>query len=206
LSQTKTKYQYFFVKGLLSVMMLLMVTSCGFHLRGAFQLPAEMATVYLQAKNANSELLLDIKRTLKTNGSVVVDDATKATASLKIESEKQTQRVISVDNHGRASEYELKFEVVYSLSTLSASEKNTIQIKARKLELIRDYLYDSTAVLGSSREKATLIRDMQRDASRLMMLQIQAAYRKSQRSDSGSKDSASLLPVKDKLPAVKTAP
>jgi len=192
--------------GLLSVMMLLMVTACGFHLRGAFQLPEEMATVYLQAKNANSELLLDIKRTLKTNGSVVVDDATKATASLKVESEKQTQRVISVDNHGRASEYELKFEVVYSLSTVSASEKNTIRIKDRKLELIRDYLYDSTAVLGSGREKATLIRDMQRDASRLMMLQIQAAYRKSQRSVSESTDSKSSVPAKDKLPAVKSKP
>ena len=193
MSKTTTKYQRLFIAGLLSVVTLFMLTACGFHLRGAFQLPEEMATVYLQAKNANSELLLDIKRTLKTNGSVVVDDATKATASLKIKTEKQTQRVISVDNNGRASEYELKFEVVYSLSTISTTEKNTIRIKDRKLELIRDYLYDSTAVLGSSREKAALIRDMQRDAARLMMLQIQAAYRKSQRTDMDSKSSA---PVK----------
>ena len=195
MSETKSKYQRLFMNGLLSIMMLTVVTACGFHLRGAFELPKEMSAVYLQAKNANSELLLDIKRTLKTNGSVVVDDASKATASLKIKSEKQTQRVISVDNNGRASEYELKFEVVYSLSTISKTEKNTIRIKDRKLELIRDYLYDSTAVLGSGREKATLIRDMQRDASRLMMLQIQAAYRKSQRSDVDSESSA---PVKSK--------
>ena len=155
-----------------------MLSACGFHLRGAFQLPDEMSSVYLSAKNRNSELLQDLQRTLKTNGSVVVDDATKATASLKIISEKQSQRVISVDSHGRASEYELKFEVMYSLTTVSASEQTSIRIKDRKLSLIRDYLYDSTAVLGSSREKAVLIRDMQRDASRLIMLQIQAAYRK----------------------------
>ena len=179
--------------GLFSIMLLSLVSACGFHLRGAFQLPKEMAMIYLQAKNSHSELLLDLRRTLKANGSVVVNDATKATASLKIESEKQTQRVISVDNHGRASEYELKFNVVYSLSTVSDSEKTKLRIKGRKLELIRDYLYDSTAVLGSSREKAVLIRDMQRDASRLIMLQIQAAYRKTKQSDKSL--SGNELPV-----------
>jgi len=155
-----------------------MLSACGFHLRGAFQLPDEMSLVYLSAKNRNSELLQDIKRTLKTNGSIVVGDATKAKASLKIKSEKQTQRVISVNSHGLASEYELKFEVIYSLNIVNGSELTAVRIKERKIILIRDYLYDSSAVLSSGREKSVLIRDMQRDASRLIMLQIQAAYRK----------------------------
>lgn len=155
-----------------------MLSACGFHLRGAFQLPDEMSLVYLSAKNRNSELLQDIRRTLKTNGSIVVGDATKAKASLKIKSEKQTQRVISVNSHGLASEYELKFEVIYSLNILNGSELTAVRIKDRKITLIRDYLYDSSAVLSSGREKSVLIRDMQRDASRLIMLQIQAAYRK----------------------------
>ena len=155
-----------------------MLSACGFHLRGAFQLPDEMSLVYLSAQNRNSELLQDIQRTLKTNGSIVVGDATKAKASLKIKSEKQTQRVISVNSHGLASEYELKFEVIYSLNIVSGSELTAVRIKDRKITLIRDYLYDSSAVLSSGREKSVLIRDMQRDASRLIMLQIQAAYRK----------------------------
>jgi LPS-assembly lipoprotein len=151
--------------------------ACGFHLRGAFQSPDEMSLVYLSANNRHSELLQDLQRTLKANGSVIVDDAIKAKARLKIKSEKQTQRVISVDTHGRASEYELKFEVVYSLSTVTESELTAVRIKDRRVTLIRDYLYDSSAVLGTSREKGVLIRDMQRDAARLIMLQIQAAYR-----------------------------
>lgn len=151
--------------------------ACGFHLRGAFQLPDEMSLVFLSANNLHSELLQDLQRTLEANGSTVTDDAIKAKARLKIKSEKQTQRVISVDTSGRASEYELKFEVVYSLSTESEPELTTVRIKDRKVTLIRDYLYDSSAVLGTSREKGVLIRDMQRDAARLIMLQIQAEYR-----------------------------
>ncbi|MDH5424466.1 MAG: LPS assembly lipoprotein LptE [Gammaproteobacteria bacterium] len=161
-----------------SVILLLMLSACGFHLRGAYQLPAEMSSVYLSAKNSHSELLLDLRRTLQANGSLVIDDATRAKASLKIQSEKQTERVISVDSHGRASEYELKFDVIYSLSVVDETEKTLFRINDRKLELIREYLYDSTAVLGTASEKSVLIRDMQRDASRLIMLQIQAAYRK----------------------------
>lgn len=164
-------------QNMLWLLILFLLTACGFHLRGAFQLPDEMSVVYLSAKNRHSELLQDLQRTLKTNGSVVVDDAIKAKASLKIESEKQTERVISVDSHGLASEYELKFEVMYSLNIVSESELSTVRIKDRRVTLIRDYVYDRTAVLGVIREKTVLIRDMQRDASRLIMLQIQAAYR-----------------------------
>jgi len=154
-----------------------MVTACGFHLRGAFQLPEELSTVFLSAKST-TVLVEDLKLILKTNGSVVVTDATKASSSIKIEKERNTQRVISVDSSGRAREYELNYEVVFSVNTSSANEQKNIRIDNRKLKLVRDYVYDSEAVLGKSREKSILIRDMQRDASRLIMLQIQAAYRR----------------------------
>ena len=166
-----------FKKNMLWLLILFMLSACGFHLRGDFQLPAEFSSVYLSAKNSNSELLLDLKRILKTNGSLVTDDATKARATIHIENEISTQRVVSVDSQGRASEYELKLEIVFSVSVVDENERTSFSIKSKKLELIRDYVYDNEAVLGKSREKTVLIRDMQRDASRLIMLQIQAAYR-----------------------------
>lgn len=155
-----------------------MLSACGFHLRGAFQLPDELSSVYLSAKNSNSELLLDLKRILKTNGSQVVTDVSTAGATISIKDEIITQRVISVDSQGRASEYELKLEIVFSVETVAEKGHVSFKIKNRKLELIRDYIYDNQAVLGKSREQSILKRDMQRDASRLIMLQIQAVYRK----------------------------
>lgn len=162
------------------------VSACGFHLRGAFELPAEMSSVYISSAST-SALLLDLKQILETNGSTIATDATVATATIKIEKEQTAQRVLSVDSSGRAREYELKYTVVYSLSTLSAAEDSTVIIDSKKLELIRDYVYDNQAVLGKSREKNVLLRDMQRDASRLILLQIQAAYRSAARSPTGSK-------------------
>jgi len=159
------------------ILLLLQLTACGFQLRGAFELPAALSSVYIDARSS-TPLLQDLILILKTNGASVIDDATLATSTIKIEKEESSQRVISVDSSGRAREYELSYNITFSVSAAIDSEHQKVMIDSRKLELIRDYVYDSAAVLGKSREKNILLRDMQRDASRLIMLQIQAAYRK----------------------------
>ena len=53
----------------LSVFLILFMTGCGFHLRGAYQLPEAMAKTYVQASNQNSELIRSLKRSLKANRS-----------------------------------------------------------------------------------------------------------------------------------------
>lgn len=161
---------------LLWLLVMFSLTACGFHLRGAYQLPAEMSSVYISAQQY-TELQLDLKRILKANGSQIETDATNAQSVIKIEKETTTERVISVDSSGRAREYEIKLAIVFSMSLPAEKNQTRTLIKSKKLELIRDYVYDNQAVLGKSREKNVLIRDMQRDASRLIMLQIQAAHR-----------------------------
>jgi len=47
-----------------------------------------MSAVFLQSKG-NSELLQDLQRQLITNGSLLVDDATQATANIKITKEEK---------------------------------------------------------------------------------------------------------------------
>ena len=173
-------------KNLIWLLILFMLSACGFHLRGALQLPDEFSSVYLSGKNSGSELLRDLKRILQTNGSQLQDNALDARAIIKIEDEITTQRVVSVDSQGRASEYELKLGIIFSVGLVEDKEHTGFRIKSKKLELVRDYIYDNEAVLGKSREKEILIRDMQRDASRLIMLQIQAAYRAEKVTDSNT--------------------
>lgn len=156
---------------------LFMLTACGFHLRGALELPVELNNVYISAKSS-TVLVEDIKTILETNGATVLNDATAASATIKIDKEKNSERVLSVDSDGRGREYELQYTVSFSVTSTVDAETSRVVIDNKKLELVRDYVYDSSAVLGKSREKGVLIRDMQRDASRLIMLQIQAAYRK----------------------------
>lgn len=164
---------------MLWLLVLMLLTSCGFHLRGAYQLPESMEKTFIQAANQNSELLRTLKRNLKASDIIIVDDIQKATAVLKIVSESQQKRILSVDSRGRAREYELSYVIRFSLQ----ANESEFGMEEQVLALEREFLFDTEDVLGKGREEATLIKDMQQDMVRLILLRLQANNESSSRSN-----------------------
>jgi len=160
---------------------IVLLTSCGFHLRGAYQLPAFMKTTYVQADNQSGELVRSLKRRLKANGIRIVDDVHEAAAVFEIQTEILNKRVLSVDSKGRAREYELNYSINFSLLDLARENETTLLQQSLKLE--REFLFDTEDVLGKSREEATLVKDMQQDMVRLIMLRLQAYNESTSRSN-----------------------
>ncbi len=146
------------------------LVACGFHLRGAYQLPPQMQTTYIDASNQNSELVRALKRNLKANDIVLVDTRQDAQAVLTLFGEINKKRVISVDNKGRAREYQLIYGISFSLK----SEDESLKLEQQDLKLAREFLFDTEDVLGKGREEALLIKDMQQDIVRLILIRIQA--------------------------------
>lgn len=179
----------FFISGTRYVLLsLLLVTcnvllpSCGYHLRGAYQLPPQMATTVIKADNMNSELVRSLKRGLETSGVTVIkpvvvhdgDSSTKSSAAvLRIVKETHDKRVLSVDALGRAREYDLQYEIVVELSGADG-----LLVPEQTLQMSRDFLFDPEDVLGKSDEEADILRDMQQDMVRLILLRLQAASQK----------------------------
>lgn len=153
-----------------------MLVGCGFHLRGAYPLPTSMSATYIKASNQNSELVQHLKRTLKASDIELVDNEQQATGILDIGAEKQDKRVLSVDSKGRAREYELQYEINFELR----SAQGQLVVERQTLKLARDFLFDTEDVLGKGREEATLIRDMQQDMVRLMLLRLSRQKRSEQ--------------------------
>lgn len=149
----------------------LVSVSCGFHLRGAYELPPEMAVTYVKTSNSNSELVRNLKRTLGASDIRLVDSPRQAGAVLRVFGENHSRRVLSVDSRGRAREYELIYRVSFEL-TASGTD---LHVEPQTLILEREFLFDPEDVLGKGREEATLISDMQQDVVRLLMLRLQAA-------------------------------
>jgi len=145
--------------------------SCGFHLRGDFKLPAQMETTYIKAVDKNTELVRVLKRALKTSNIKIVDTQQQAQAVLNISNEKQERRILSVDTQGRAREYEINYQISFSVGT----DENSFLIAEQTINLQRDYLFDAEDVLAKSREQETLLKDMQQDMVRLIMSRLQAA-------------------------------
>jgi len=154
---------------------LLSVSACGFQLRGAVKLPAELQPLYLYNAE-DDDLAHQLSVLLRENNTVLATDEQQAASRLKIVSQNRTRRVLSVDSLGRAREYELHYSVLYQLKGEHIDVENMIKLQ-------RVLTFDPDSVLGASSEEKILYHDMQMDAARLILQQIDALTKKNRRSD-----------------------
>ncbi len=76
---------------------LLSASACGFQLRGAVKLPADLQPLYLYNAD-NDELAHQLSVLLRENNTVLAADEQQAASRLKIVSQNRTRRVLSVDS------------------------------------------------------------------------------------------------------------
>ena len=147
-----------------------MLTSCGFQLRGAYQLPAVMQTTFIESVQSNSELVRALKRSLKTSDIILLDEPSPEAAILTLGSEEKSKRTVSVDAQGRAREYTLIYSVSFSVKAVEAD----FEMLEQTIRIERDFLFDTEDVLGKSREESQLYKEMQQDIVRLILLRLQS--------------------------------
>lgn len=153
--------------------MALLLTACGFHLRGDVKLAAALNKVYIEGADPYDPLVRELTRSLTTTGAAVVEDSKQATAILQILNNSGSRRVLSVSSAGKVSEYELYQILEFKVRDAAGREL----LAPQRLEITRDYLFDKQDVLGKSNEEEMLRRDMRRDLARLAMLRLEALGR-----------------------------
>jgi len=147
----------------------LIVTACGFHLRGARQLSPEMSVIYLSTVNSNSLLARYLRQQLQASGARVTKTRDEALSVLEILTDSVSRRVLSVETTGKVREYELHYVVTYRV--VGADGKKILP--RRELVLNRVMLFDEIDVLGKSNEEALVRREMQQDLVRMIMRQLE---------------------------------
>ncbi|MBI5462248.1 MAG: hypothetical protein HY941_08705 [Gammaproteobacteria bacterium] len=151
----------------------LLLTACGFHLRGDVKLAAVLNKVYIEGNDPYDPLVRELTRSLTTTGAAVVAESKDATAVLQILKNSGSRRVLSVSSAGKVREYELYQTLEFKVRDAAGREL----LAPQRLELTRDYLFDKEDVLGKSSEEEMLRRDMRRDLVRLAMLRLEALGR-----------------------------
>lgn len=121
----------------------------------------------------DSSLYYELESALLAAGAQVVKKPEAATAILTIHGEDYRRRVLSVDTAGRASEYELRLHIVYSLSEPDG------KILAMRDEVIqlRDYRFDPDNILASGGQEEILQIEMRRSAVRQLLRRLQSLIR-----------------------------
>ena len=154
-------------------LLLALLPACGFHLRGDVELPPALQETYLESRNPYTGIARALRVELEAAGGRVLESDEHATALLRIVREISENRILSVGSTGKASEYELFNEVVFSLS----DAEGKVLIKPQTLRMTRDLVFDETELLGKISEAEGIHRQMRRNMARQIIIRIGAGLR-----------------------------
>lgn len=150
----------------------LSVAACGFHLRAAPHLPPAMQHTYIADSGGDTELVRELRRSISSAASSVTDDANTATATLNILNSQRFQRVLSVSNTGQPLEYQVAYQVQFSLTTPGKT-----LIAPQTLTLTRNYAYDIANTLGDTEQANVLYKSMEDNMAQLILFRLEASGR-----------------------------
>jgi len=154
------------VVALLAAVVLL--SGCGYHLRGAVELPPEMERTYIRSGKLERKMTRVIAEALERSGVGVVEHAKQATAVLVVSNVRSERRILSVDSAGRAQEYELKSGFSFELR----SPEGAVLVPLQKIDVQRDFLFNPDSVLSKGHEERQLRDNMNSDLVRTLLQRL----------------------------------
>ncbi len=159
-----TRKLVFFTLYLVPCISYLLLSGCGFQLRGqgTVKLPESLATIRVMVAGsqvANDPLRLAMEDMLRIYAGATVAQASD-TPTLVLIGENINSQVLTVDASGKVSGYLLRYEISYSVLGAAGEELAPPQM----LRLQRDYRFNPLNVLAKEQEEENLKRELRRDA------------------------------------------
>ncbi|WP_420029167.1 LPS assembly lipoprotein LptE [Photobacterium halotolerans] len=175
------------------VVLALATASCGFHLRGNYMLPDDIARLSLTSFDKYGPLTRMVQSQFKLHGIEAVPPSSQV-PNLHLISESQGSRTLSLYQNSRAAEYELTYTVSYQVVV---PEKGA---KRFTTKVNRSFLDNPLTALAKSVERDMLLNEMRQQASRQIMRQLARLTADLNQSDSDDAD----LPASDTHGSVTT--
>ena len=151
---------------LFALLMSLMLSACGFKLRGIYDVPDALRQVALVSQTRSSQIEAELRRTLEVNR-IKIDAA--APYRLEIISERHTRRTATLTGRADAAEYELRSEVRFRVIDLSRDGMELIP--ERHLMTERVYTNERDNITASSSQESLIRHQMQQDLAQQIVRQ-----------------------------------
>ena len=138
--------------------MSVLLSGCGFHLRGSQDFSAQINSLFIEGTPAQSDLGRELRQAFSAAKVNVLEDKFGADLTLVIRQDQKAKRVISLDSSGQPNQYELSYQVQFLLLNKEAEERLPLQT----VRLQREYIFDPSLILAKSSEEQRLQKDMLR--------------------------------------------
>lgn len=152
----------------------LVLTGCGFHLRGMIDMPPWLDKVAIVVQNANRNLSPLLKDQLQAYNIKVVDNPTDASYLLILESDGIQQQLTNVGASTAPRQYLLIYNVRFTLVKV----KGAALIPSTQVFTSRQFTSNNDRILGSNSEEMLLGSEMRRDVIMQIINRISRENRK----------------------------
>ncbi len=151
-----------FLKKLSILGLILVISACGFQLRGNIQANFDSISISGGTSSFNKTL----QRKFRQSG-ITITSASKAEKIVEIIKNNFTKTILTLTGTGAVSEYQLDYEVIYRFKN-----KDSLWSLPVTIEATRTYTYDDADILAKDEEEKRLVSGMEDQLIRTMTTQI----------------------------------
>ena len=152
-------------RNLLVMGLAVLLSACGFQLRGTGTNQLTITELDVSARNAYGDTVRQLRQVLENSG---VKVTTNAPYKLVLTNEKDSQRAASYAGNGASAEYELTTVLNYQIQG-----QNHLPLLNDKLEVHKIYLQDGNNITGSGQEAALARKEMRRNLIQQMIARLE---------------------------------
>ncbi|MBJ2240875.1 MULTISPECIES: LPS assembly lipoprotein LptE [Pseudomonas] len=152
-------------RNLLVMGLAVLLSACGFQLRGTGTTELAIKELDVSARNAYGETVTQLRQTLENSGVKVY---TGAPYKLVLVDEKETQRNLSYASAGRSSDIEMSNVLFFQIQG-----RDQLPLISDKLQVQKVVTHDGNNLVGSDTEVNQVLSEMRRDLVQRMVLRLQ---------------------------------
>jgi LPS-assembly lipoprotein len=154
---------------LLPLLLPVLLSACGFSLRGTGNIPPEISVVYIESPDRFSDFYRALVDEIRASRLTLAADSGSADTVIRVSQDQTGQRTLSVSGRNVPTEYEIWYTVQYSLFV----DGEEVLPPTRHTR-VRDYTYDETLVLGKALEEEGLRKAIASDLVGLVVQHLAA--------------------------------
>lgn len=144
----------------------LLLSACGYHLRGAVDLPEDLRSVYISG--ASTALHNQFRIALESSSVQLVPSQAAAATVITISNEDILKRDVSLGAGGRANQFSLEYRLNYEVT----DAKGNVLLNSQSVQVRREYFNNQIDVLAKDNEEQTIRGEMYQQAVRSMLNQV----------------------------------
>jgi LPS-assembly lipoprotein len=152
-------------RNLLVMGLAVLLSACGFQLRGTGTNELAIKELDLSARNAYGETVTQLRQVLESSGVKVYSGAPY---KLVLTDEQESQRILSYAGAGRTGEYQVTTVLNYDIRG-----GRDLSLLSDKLEVQKVFMHDGNNLVGSDQEAGDARKDTRRELVQRMMLRLQ---------------------------------